>query len=126
MPDDEQNPFEAYDIDPMQGPAAITERMRQLAEDAPDEAARKAIRTAWEQLTMHPARRLQSALGAHPDSHRTADVPPPRPRRAGAPALELELADVALRPSVLDALGTEAPGALDDLPVERDPLLGEG
>ena len=126
MPDDdERNPFERYDIDPMKGAAAITERMRELAEAAPDEPTRKAIRAAWEELTMHPARRLRAALGAHPDSHGAAGAPPPPPPVPRPPSLELSLSDLALRPSVVDTIGGDVGEALPDVPVERDPLLGE-
>ena len=121
---DRENPYERWDIDPLGGPAAITERMRELAEDAPDEASRKAIRAAWEELTLHPARRLRAALTAHPDTHGHPGAPPPAPRAASAPALPLTLDDLALRPSALAALGGEEP-ALLDLPLERDPVLGE-
>jgi hypothetical protein len=128
MPEDddrEQNPYERFDIDPIEGPGAITERMRELAEDAPDEATRKAVRAAWEELTLHPARRLRAAFGAHPDSHGAAGAPPPAPPKAAPPALELELADLALRPSVVDALGADPSDALPDLPLDRDPILGK-
>lgn len=119
-----ENPYERWDIDPLGGPAAITERMRELAEDAPDEASRKAIRAAWEELTLHPARRLRAALTAHPDTHGHAGAPPAPPRVASTPIESLTLSDLALRPSVLAALGGDEP-ALLDLPLERDPVLGD-
>ncbi len=122
-PDDDQNPYERWDIDPLGGPAAITERMRELVEDAPDEATRKAIRAAWEELTLHPARRLAAALGAHPDSHGPRGAPPPSPRAARPKSAELTLTDLALRPSVLDALGAEETTTLPDVPFTRDPIL---
>ena len=124
MSPEDENPYERWDIDPLGGPAAITERMRELAEDAPDEASRKAIRGAWEELTLHPARRLRAALTAHPDTHGHAGAPPPPPRAAGAPLEPLTLSDLALRPSVLAALGGDEPTLLD-LPLERDPVLGD-
>ncbi|HEY8430628.1 MAG TPA: hypothetical protein VIL20_19750, partial [Sandaracinaceae bacterium] len=114
-PDDDDNPFERWDIDPLGGPAAITERMRELAEDAPDERTRKAIRAAWEELTLHPARRLRAAFRAHPDGHGPCGAPPPAPARAPAAPPALALTDLALRPSVLDALGGGEP-ALPDVP----------
>ena len=124
MPDDE-NVFERWGIDPTQGPAAITERMRELAADAPDEEARKAIRAAWEELTLHPARRFRAAVGAHPDSHRVTGPPPPPPARARAEAFEPELADLAMRPSILEALDlrevAEAP--LPDIAPAEDPIF---
>jgi hypothetical protein len=119
-----ENPYERWDIDPLGGPAAITERMRELAEDAPDEGSRKAIRAAWEELTLHPARRLRAALTAHPDTHGHPGAPPTAPRAASAVTEPLTLADLALRPSALATLGGGEP-ALLDLPFERDPVLGD-
>ena len=119
------NPFERWGIDPMQGAAAITERMRELAAAAPDEATRAEIRAAWEQLTMHPARRFSAAVGAHPDSYHVALVSPPPPRRARAKALDLQLSDLTLRPSVLDALDMRdlAYSALPDTNPASDPVF---
>ncbi|WP_394822157.1 hypothetical protein [Pendulispora albinea] len=73
------NPFETYDIDPREGPRAITERFRELLEEAPS-ADRDHLRTAWEELTLHPARRLRAAFGAHPSSGHTSPSRPPPPR----------------------------------------------
>jgi len=122
MSDPDDNPFERWGIDPTQGPAAITERMRELAAEATDEATRRAIRAAWEELTMHPARRFRAAVHAHPDSHAGADVPPPPPPRARPERLELTLADLALRPSVVEAVGLEstADAPLPDIAPDSD------
>lgn len=113
------NPFERYGLDPFDGPAAITERMRELAEDAESEEERAAIREAWEALTLHPRRRLELALEAHPDSR-----PPlgrsPRPRRRGRSVDALGLADLTALPSVAGALG-ERP--LPDVSLDEDPVL---
>ncbi|MBX3210917.1 MAG: hypothetical protein KF850_02695 [Labilithrix sp.] len=117
------NPFERYDLDPREGIAAITARLKELAEDARDEAERARIRAAWEELTLHPARRLRAALFAHPETRGPLGTPPPLPRRRPAPAAALELRDLAARPSVLEALGAAAP-ADDDVPsLEDDPVL---
>ena len=62
---DATNPFHRYALDPREGPAGITARLRELAEDAEfsGDATRAAgIRDAWEALTRHPAR--ASALSA--------------------------------------------------------------
>ncbi|WP_394832196.1 hypothetical protein LVJ94_37345 [Pendulispora rubella] len=79
-----ENPFEAYDIDPRDGARAITERFRELLEDAHSDEERERLRTAWEELTLHPAQRVRAALGAHP---RTAppslSAPPPQPSFGG-------------------------------------------
>lgn len=120
----EINPYERWGIDPLGGPEAITRRMRELVEDAPDEETKKAMRAAWEELTLHPARRLRAALFAHPDSHGAAGAPPPRPSRVTAPPIELVLADLVLRPDVLGALDADA-DELPDVSVEDDPILRE-
>src|SRR5688500_9103797 len=103
-----ENPFERWDIDPLGGPAAITERMRALAEEAPSEEARAEIRAAWEELTLHPARRLRAALRAHQGGSVELGVAPAGPAALRSSALPpLDLVDLALRPSILDALGTK-------------------
>lgn len=117
------NPFERYDIDPMQGTAAITERLRELAEDA-DEAERDALRAVWEDLTMHPRRRLAVALEAFPETR----VPLSRRPLAGAPPDEpptaLELRDLVVIPRVARALDTLSEGATPLLaPLEADPFI---
>lgn len=117
------NPFERYDLDPLGGPEAITERLRELAQDAPSDAERRAIRAAWEALTLHPLGRLRAALHAHPSSHPPLGAPPPSPRvpppRAHGP---LDYAELLLTPSPLAALAQGAP-ALPDVPLDRDPHL---
>ncbi len=123
--DDDENLYERWDIDPLGGPEAITERMRALVEDAPDEDTKKAIRAAWEALTLHPAKRLRAALGAHPDSHGERGAPPPAPRAQTASELALTLDDLALRPSVLDALGAGGEPTSPDVPFDRDPILAD-
>lgn len=121
----DENPFERWDIDPLGGPAAITERMREHIEDAPDEATKKAIRAAWEALTLHPARRLRTALHAHPDTHGPPGAAPLPPRSTPPAPAPLTLSDLALRPSVLEALGATSEPVLPDLPYDADPILGD-
>lgn len=123
MMGDGDNPFERYGIDPEKGPAEITERLRELAEDAPDEDTRRTIRAAWEELTMHPARRFRAAATAHPDSHGLAGAPPAPPPRISPSQPELNLADLSLRPSVVAALGDDGE-ELPDIALEDDPILG--
>ncbi|MEM9069128.1 MAG: hypothetical protein AAGE52_11510 [Myxococcota bacterium] len=116
------NPFERWDLDPFEGPAAITERMRDLAEDADDET-RALLREDWEALTMHPRRRLELAFGAHPET-RAPLGRPPRPARRARPSAELTLADLARAPSVAAALGPVIdPAKLPDVPLHADPIL---
>jgi hypothetical protein len=124
------NPFERYDLDPREGISAITQRLKELAEDAKDDAERERIREAWEELTLHPARRLRAALFAHPETRSSLGNPPPFARRRSVAAepdqAELTLRDLAARPSVLLALGTRAPGDTEEDPVPGladDPVL---
>ncbi|AKV04654.1 hypothetical protein AKJ09_11317 [Labilithrix luteola] len=97
------NPFERYGLDPREGVEAITRRLKELAEDAKTEAERAEIRAAWEELTLHPARRLRAALFAHPETRVPLGAPPPR-TRVRSVAMELGLRDIAPRPSVECAL----------------------
>jgi hypothetical protein len=134
------NPFERYDLDPRDGIAAITERLKQLAEEAKDDAERDRIRAAWEELTLHPARRLRTALFAHPETRAPLGVPPPFPRPsrgAGtAPGTAtdrsppLSVVDLCLLPSVVAVVpladdprdAEDEPGpSLEDDPVLRSP-----
>jgi hypothetical protein len=122
-----KNLFERYGIDPMQGPAAITERLRELAEDAAEDE-RAEIRAAWEELTLHPLSRLNAAFGAHPETRPPLGAPPregPGPDHRDAAAVDppLTLGDLAVLPPVASALGGErrAPprpaASLDDDPI---------
>lgn len=122
------NPFERYGLDPRDGIVVITQRLKELAEDATDPAERERIRAAWEELTLHPARRLRAALEAHPETRAPLGSPPPLPRmRANAQqGTELELRDLAARPSAVSALppsvATVGPEAAAP-PLDDDPLL---
>ncbi|MDB5217601.1 MAG: hypothetical protein JWO86_5528 [Myxococcaceae bacterium] len=100
------NPFERYGLDPREGIVAITQRLKELAEDATDDAERERIREAWEELTLHPARRLRAALNAHPETRAPLGSPPMLGRVRVVPT-ELELRDLAARPSALAALPPE-------------------
>ncbi len=112
------NPFERFDIDPKLGPGAVTERLRELIEEA-DEDERHELRSLWEELTMHPRRRLELALDAFPETR--APMPerrrlPPFPKLdADAP---LSVAQLAVVPRVAGALSTQPEGeaAADALP----------
>jgi hypothetical protein len=95
--------FERFDIDPRQGPRAITERLRELVEEA-KESERDAIRAAWEELTLHPARRLRAAFAAHPESRPPLGAPPPLPKEPAAASVPVTLGELAVRPSIERAL----------------------
>lgn len=127
------NPFERYALDPREGIAAITQRLKELAEDAKDDAERERIRAAWEELTLHPTRRLRAALFAHPETRPALGNPPPLGRRRGrgvggadAPhgdakaVSELSLHDISPRTSVELALGTMSDPAQEDAPPPLD------
>lgn len=101
-----KNLFERYDIDPRQGTRAITERMRELAEEADTEEERAELRATWEELTVHPARRLRAAFGAHPESRPPIGAPPPTGGAGAGPVdPDLTLSELAVRPSIARALG---------------------
>jgi hypothetical protein len=102
----DDNPFERYGLDPREGIVAITQRLKELAEDASSDAERERIRAAWEELTLHPARRLRAALNAHPETRAPLGSPPLLPRLRVLPP-ELTLRDLAARPSAVAALPRE-------------------
>jgi hypothetical protein len=118
------NPFERYDLDPRDGIVAITQRLKELAEDAKDDAERDRIRAAWEELTLHPARRLRAALNAHPETRAPLGAPPPLPRLRISPT-ELSLRDLAARPSAVVALPSSLSRDVTDPPppLDEDPFL---
>ena len=127
----EENPFERYGLDPREGVVAITQRLKELAEDAKTDAERNEIRAAWEELTLHPARRLRAALSAHPETRAPLASPPPLPR-VRVSTTELELRDLAARPSALAALPTSLAGPelrvsspldVDAPPLDDDPHI---
>ena len=121
------NPFERYGLDPMDGLPTITRRLKELAEDATDDAERDRIRRAWEELTLHPRARLRAALFAHPESRAPIGRPPPRERtRAPEAQPAPTLRELAERPSLVAALRLPEPSIeLADGPsVDQDPHIG--
>jgi hypothetical protein len=106
------NLFERLDIDPALPPEGITERMRELCEDA-DPETRDAIRAEWEELTMHPERRLVLAFTSFPETRPPLGAPPPlspAPRmRALEPRLGVADLAVALRIAAALSPSPEAP-----------------
>lgn len=120
------NPFERYELDPREGPVGITEQLRDLAEDAADEATRDEIRAAWEALTRDPNERIVWALRAHPRVGPIGAAPleRPRPRRTKPAQAAPTPADYISPPSVEAALST-APSDIAslDLPMDEDPVL---
>lgn len=118
------NPFERFELDPREGISAITQKLKELAEDAKTDAEREEIRAAWEELTLHPARRLRAALFAHPETRPELGHAPSLGRRrvasndANSPMFQLH--DIAPRSTVEIALG-----GLDDPDPDRVPSLDE-
>src|SRR6185503_7506044 len=90
---------------------AITQRLKELAEDATSDAERERIRAAWEELTLHPARRLRAALFAHPETRPPLGSPPMLSRvRLDPKSHALGLRDLAAPPSVSGSLGARETG----------------
>jgi hypothetical protein len=115
------NPFDSYDIDPRDGALAITQRLKELAEDA-SEAEQERLRAAWEELTMHPDRRFRAALFAHPESREPLGGPPPLRRRVPNAPSPVAWEALVPKPSLSVAAGerTEPEPSLDDDPLLRD------
>lgn len=118
------NPFDRYDIDPASPPSAITERFRELVEDA-DENERDAIRAAWDALTLHPEDRVRAAFASHPETRPPLGAPPRRRRAAREEPPRVELGGLLVLPSLVALLpsGGAAPAQLPLDPT--DPALTE-
>jgi len=99
------NPFVRFGIDPSATLAEITERMRELAEDASEEE-RAALRAAWEAIARSPARRFELALEAGPTP---APIPPSAARvEPSAPWIEPALKDALAPPPLRPMLPSES------------------
>lgn len=120
------NPFERYDLDPLEGPEGITARLRERLEDS-DAAERVAIRAAWEELTLHPRRRFHAAIGAHPESRPAIGLPPAyRPPPATSVTIEnLTADDLRLGRDLRGVLPPDTPdaAATPDVPFDKDRIL---
>jgi hypothetical protein len=117
-----ENLFDRFDLDPSAPPQALTERMRELVDQA-DPGQQEAIRNAWEQLTLHPRRRILEALSTHPETRPPLGLPP-LPPRSGAVGPGEEADRVAHAP-VAAALGPPPPLPPALPALEADPLLAE-
>jgi hypothetical protein len=112
------NPFERFDLDPRLGPSEITRRLRELMEDA-GEPERAELRRAWEELTLHPWRRLHAAVRAHPESRAPLGAAPIR-RRVASVARPTR-AEVS--PRVRLVANPPEVDLLEPPPLEGDPIL---
>jgi hypothetical protein len=109
-----RNPFDRFELDPTSDLAAITDVLRERAEEVTSDDERASIRAAWESLTLHPDMRLELALTAVPETR------PPLGRRPRAPQLSTPDAGqpASSSPSLLDLVG------LPPLRAELDRTLG--
>jgi hypothetical protein len=97
------SPFDRFELDPSSDLAAITEALRERAEEARSDEERADIRAAWEALTLHPETRVELALTAFPETRAPIGRPPRAPvltRPVGAGGAALALLDL-LSPSPL-------------------------
>lgn len=123
--DVEDNPFERYGLDPRDGLIAITQKLRELAEDATDEAERERIRATWDELTLHPEKRVRAALFVPPRRTDATLEQEPRPRRRRTEAAhEWTLVELTARVRIEDALPPSREDRAEDW--LDDPLLSSG
>lgn len=114
--------FDRWDIDPAAGPQAITERLRELTERASPKEQDE-LRRAWEELTLHPRRRIAEALSAHPETRPPLGRPPLPPRPPSPASHDGDAARLAHAP-VAGAIGPAPPPPPALPPLDDDPLLG--
>jgi hypothetical protein len=116
-----ENLFDRWDLDPSHGPQSITERLRERMEEA-DPPTAVQLRRAWEELTMHPKRRIAEALSTFPET-RPPIGRPPLPRRTSTPTQPSGEETRITHAPVAAAMGA-APHPVSALPpLEHDPLL---
>ncbi len=115
-----ENLFERWDLDPGAGPQAITERLRELLEEA-EPREQEQLRHAWEELTVHPRRRIAEALATYPETRPALGRAPAAP--GSPPPSTADAADRLIHAPVAAALGAAPPlpAALPRL--DEDPLL---
>lgn len=122
---DDENPFDRYELDPRASPEAITERFRELVEDAP-ERERDALRAAWDALTLHPESRVRAAFFAHPETRPPLGVPPKRKRAVPSAEVSPSLLGLLVLPELSALLPPpRAHGSAEAELVSSDPVLRE-
>ena len=95
------NAFDVFDLDPSSTVAELTAILRERTELASTEQ-RALLRDAWEELTLHPERRLLLALTAFPETRELLTPMPAVARAASATEAPLDLLDF------IDPLNLEA------------------
>jgi len=95
------NAFDVFDLDPSSSVADLTAMLRERTELASTEQ-RALLRDAWEELTLHPERRLLLALTAFPETRDVLTAMPAVARTASATDAPLDLLDF------IDPLNPEA------------------
>lgn len=105
-----KNAFDVFDLDPSSTVAELTAILRERTELASTEH-RALLRDAWEELTLHPERRLLLALTAFPETREMLAPMPAVARVASITEAPLDLLDF------IDPLNLEAalwPQAADE------------
>ena len=115
------NPFERYGLNPLASVEELTERLRNLIEDA-DESERGRLRAAWEELSLHPERRFAHISSTFVDPSPPLEIPPGAPSWAASPGPAWHDQPQAC---TLDLFlgGGDCPEVSPYLPILHDPLM---
>jgi len=118
------NPFDRFDLDPLAPADALTERLREIAEDAADPGAARAV---WERLTLHAHERVRFALSTFIEERETVASAPRVAPSSGSEAASGRENPLHARPLPRLTEGILEPSArLDSLDsLDEDPLLDE-
>lgn len=121
-----RNPFEALGLDPLASTFEITERVRELSEDA-DEPRRKELRALWEELTRHPRTRITAAVATFVLGDVESPSPPPQAVLPETPDLRATFLDKLPLSGIAPSLQIDPQGRRPPLllPLLDDPLLQE-
>ena len=98
------NAFDVFDLDPSSTALELTAILRERTELASTEQ-RALLRDAWEELTLHPERRLLLALTAFPETREMLTPMPAVARAASTTEAPLDLLDLL---DFIDPLNLEA------------------
>ena len=95
----DDNPFEQLDLNPMDSPRKLTQKLKQkVMRKSPQE--REPIQKRWQQLTRDQWTRMRYAILAHPRSTNTASIKEQRPFQPSdaLDPLHLQWGDLLLSP----------------------------